>query len=209
MGGRLAESESERSADERTQRAFASRVPLKRWLLLWSIGTSTRLEFPPTNRREGRFRAPRRVGGRGISFRVRFRLRRAARRSRAVEGFILSFMYESRSLVIVVPSAREAVAEVKVSPFSLPSSEEVSFAPTTREDSRRTSLAENCDVLARIRPFSFSLSLFGIFLSSSPFFSFSLYIQLLIVSCATVVLSRSFKIVTRCIDATYLFIRVK
>lgn len=51
--------------------------------------------------------------------------------ARAEEGSVLSFMYESRSLVIVVPQAREAVAEVKVSPFSLPWSEEVSFAPTT------------------------------------------------------------------------------
>lgn len=93
--------------------------------------------------------------------------------ARTEEGFILSFMYESRSLVIVVLSAREAVAEVKVSSFSLPPSEEVSFAPTTREDSRRTSLAENCDVLVRIRPFLFLF--FCLFLSPSPYFSLSLF----------------------------------
>ncbi|KYN35781.1 hypothetical protein ALC56_09895 [Trachymyrmex septentrionalis] len=57
-------------------------MPLKRWLLLWSIGTSTRLEFPPTSRQEGRFRAP----------------RRAERSLARAEGFILSFMYESRIL---------------------------------------------------------------------------------------------------------------
>ncbi|EGI60215.1 hypothetical protein G5I_11610 [Acromyrmex echinatior] len=77
-------------------------MPLKRWLLLWSIGTSTRLEFPPTSRQEGRFRAPRqaelvRTGRRGISFRVLFRLKSCPPLARA-EGFILSFMYESRIL---------------------------------------------------------------------------------------------------------------
>ncbi|KYM84540.1 hypothetical protein ALC53_05327 [Atta colombica] len=75
-------------------------MPLKRWLLLWSIGTSTRLEFPPTSRQEGRFRAPRRAelvraGRRGISFRVLFRLKSCPPLARA-EGFIFSFMYESR-----------------------------------------------------------------------------------------------------------------
>lgn len=105
-------------------------MPLKRWLLLWSIGTSTGLEFPPTSRRKGRFRAPsRRVDSRRwkrdfIPCAISFEELLAAR----AEGFILIFMYREQILRDVVPSARararEAVAEVKVSPFSLLSSGE-------------------------------------------------------------------------------------
>lgn len=48
---------------------------------------------------------PVRAGRRGISFRVLFRLKSCPPLARA-QGFILSFMYESKSFVIVVPSAR-------------------------------------------------------------------------------------------------------
>ncbi|KYN04371.1 hypothetical protein ALC62_05137 [Cyphomyrmex costatus] len=88
-GGKGRESESGRA-----NTVHSPLMPLKRWLLLWSIGTSTRLEFPPTSRQEGRFRAPRRAKP------VR-------------EGFILSFMYESRHVGIRISNRGDFASLVR------------------------------------------------------------------------------------------------
>jgi len=101
-----------------------------------------RSEFPPTNRREGRFHAPSRAAQRGgISFRARERARARAipfeelAAAARVQGSILSFAYSKSPRDGRAKHAREA--EVKVSPFSLLPSGEVSFVFAFGEDSRR------------------------------------------------------------------------